>query len=172
MFGERDDPYAVLSKLAQRLQETAVPGETLPAITATICETLKLPYAAIVVQTAGGERNTVAASGRRPGAPGDGAGQGDNERLEEWPLRHHGQLIGWLVGRAPLARRILHQARTATAAQHRLAGGRHGLRHPPADRVATLSRKVGACPRRGMEPEVAGLFPTVVSPKTWESEIM
>jgi signal transduction histidine kinase len=47
MFGERDDPYAVLSHLSQRLQNTAVPAETLSSIVETIAATLKLPYVAI-----------------------------------------------------------------------------------------------------------------------------
>ncbi len=85
IFGERDDPYAVLSKLGQQLQETAVPGQTLPTITATICQTLKLPYAAIIVQTEAGGRNTVAASGQWASLQ------------EEWPLRYQGQIIGWLA---------------------------------------------------------------------------
>ncbi|MDX1524516.1 MAG: histidine kinase, partial [Anaerolineae bacterium] len=47
MFGQRDDPYAVLSHLSQQLQTTAVPTETLNSIVETIAATLKLPYAAI-----------------------------------------------------------------------------------------------------------------------------
>ncbi len=47
MFGQRDDPYAVLSHLSQQLQTTAVPAETLTSIVQTIAATLKLPYAAI-----------------------------------------------------------------------------------------------------------------------------
>lgn len=47
MFGQRDDPYAVLSHLGQRVQTTAVPAETLASIVETIASTLKLPYAAI-----------------------------------------------------------------------------------------------------------------------------
>jgi signal transduction histidine kinase len=47
MFGQRDDPYAVLSHLSQTLQTTAVPSETLTSIVETIAATLKLPYAAI-----------------------------------------------------------------------------------------------------------------------------
>ena len=85
MFGERDDPYAILSKLGQQLQDTAVPGQTLPTITATICQTLKLPYAAIIVQTEAGGRNSVAASGQW------------TPLQEEWPLRYQGQIIGWLA---------------------------------------------------------------------------
>jgi signal transduction histidine kinase len=47
MFGQRDDPYAVLSHLSQQLQTTAVPAETLTSIVQTIAATLKLPYVAI-----------------------------------------------------------------------------------------------------------------------------
>ena len=47
MFGQRDDPYAVLSHLSQQLQTTAVPAETLTSIVETIAGTLKLPYVAI-----------------------------------------------------------------------------------------------------------------------------
>lgn len=85
LFGQRDDPYAVLSGLGRRLQETAVPDQTLPAIAATITHTLRLPYAAVEVETAGGERRIVAAHGQRP------------PQLAEWPLRYQGQVIGRLV---------------------------------------------------------------------------
>jgi signal transduction histidine kinase len=85
LFGERDDPYAVLSTMGRRLQETAVPGETLPAIAETICQALKLPYAAILLQAAEGERSIAAASGK-PAAS-----------LAEWPLRYQGDIAGWLV---------------------------------------------------------------------------
>jgi signal transduction histidine kinase len=84
-FGERDDPYAVLSKLARQLEESAVPGESLPGITTTITQTLKLPYAAIQVPTIDGLRRTVAETGHAPAPP------------EEWPLRYQGQVAGWLA---------------------------------------------------------------------------
>jgi signal transduction histidine kinase len=84
-FGERDDPYTVLSRLARKLEDTAVPGETLPAITAGITETLKLPFAAIMVPAGDGGRRTVAATGRSQATP------------EEWLLRYHGQVAGWLA---------------------------------------------------------------------------
>lgn len=47
MYGERDDPYAVLSRLSQRLETTLAPDAVLPTIVETIAQTLKLPYAAI-----------------------------------------------------------------------------------------------------------------------------
>lgn len=59
MYGERDDPITVLTALGRRLEETAVPAETLPALVETIAQTLKLPYAAIMEaeeQGSGGAR--------------------------------------------------------------------------------------------------------------------
>jgi signal transduction histidine kinase len=47
MFGERDDPYVVLATFSRQLQTSALPDQILPTIAATICRTLKLPYAAI-----------------------------------------------------------------------------------------------------------------------------
>ncbi len=85
MFGERDDPYGVLSRLGRQLRETAVPGQTLPAITATITQTLKLPYAAIELATADGEREPAAVSGQATAV------------TEEWPLMYQGDTVGWLL---------------------------------------------------------------------------
>jgi GAF domain-containing protein len=47
MYGKRDDPYAVLSRLGQRLESTLAPDDMLPAVTQTVREALKLPYAEI-----------------------------------------------------------------------------------------------------------------------------
>ena len=85
MFGERDDPYAVLSNLGRRLQETTIPDQTLAAIAAAITQSLKLPYAAIEVETDEGEHRTLAADGQRP------------PQVEAWPLRYQGQVIGRLL---------------------------------------------------------------------------
>ncbi|GIK58719.1 MAG: hypothetical protein HND44_13605 [Chloroflexi bacterium] len=85
MFGERDDPYKVLSQLGRQLGETAVPGQTLPAITTTITQTLKLPYAAIEL-AANEERQPAASAGERGTAV-----------LQEWPLRYQGEIVGWLL---------------------------------------------------------------------------
>jgi signal transduction histidine kinase len=50
MYGERDDPYAVLSRLGQRLEATLAPEYVLSTIIQTIQESLKLPYAAIALR--------------------------------------------------------------------------------------------------------------------------
>lgn len=85
MFGERDDPYQVLSRLGRRLQETAVPDHLLPAITQTISQALKLPYVAVALHTADGERRLTALTGQ------------PSTVTEEWPLLYRGELAGWLI---------------------------------------------------------------------------
>ena len=47
IYGERDDPYAVLSRLGQRLETTLTPEAVLPAIVETVAKALRLPYVAI-----------------------------------------------------------------------------------------------------------------------------
>jgi signal transduction histidine kinase len=49
LYGDRDDPYAVLSRLGQRLESTLGPEEILPAMVRTMTEALRLPYAAIIL---------------------------------------------------------------------------------------------------------------------------
>jgi signal transduction histidine kinase len=47
MYGERDDPVTVLSRLGQRLEATLAPNAVLPSLVETVAQTLKLPYIAI-----------------------------------------------------------------------------------------------------------------------------
>jgi hypothetical protein len=54
MYGERDDPYAVISRLGQRLEASLAPEAVLPMIVETVAQALKLPYAAIQLDDAGG----------------------------------------------------------------------------------------------------------------------
>jgi len=50
MYGERDDPHAVLSRLGKRLEATLAPEAVLPTIVETVAQALKLPYAAIALK--------------------------------------------------------------------------------------------------------------------------
>jgi signal transduction histidine kinase len=52
MYGERDDPYAVLSRLGARLEATLAPDALLPALVETVAQALKLPYVAIEIRNA------------------------------------------------------------------------------------------------------------------------
>jgi signal transduction histidine kinase len=89
MYGERDDPITVLTALGKRLEETAVPAETLPVLVKTIAQTLKLPYVAI---TAGDE---IIAASSPPPAP--------KLKPLTLPLVYHSETIGHLIvsARAP-----------------------------------------------------------------------
>lgn len=84
LYGQREEPYAVLSRLGQRLEATLAPGTVLPSIVQTVREALKLPYAAIAVRRDEGYTVT-AASG--PPAP-------DPLRL---PLTYQGEEVGELL---------------------------------------------------------------------------
>jgi signal transduction histidine kinase len=50
MYGERDEPYTVISRLGQRLEATLAPDAVLPTVVETVKEALKLPYAAIALK--------------------------------------------------------------------------------------------------------------------------
>ena len=56
MYGERDEPYAVLSRLGSRLEATLAPEAVLPTIVETVASALKLPYAAITLSKQGSLR--------------------------------------------------------------------------------------------------------------------
>jgi signal transduction histidine kinase len=65
MYGERDEPYAVVSRLGRRLEATLAPQDVLPTIVETVRDALKLPYAAITVKK-GDEVTGIAASTGEP----------------------------------------------------------------------------------------------------------
>jgi signal transduction histidine kinase len=114
MYGERDDPYAVLSRLGERLEGTLAPEAVLPTVVRTVREALKLPYAAVALKE--DEGSVVVAE--------TGTLVGDPLRL---PLIYQGETIGELVmaPRAPgeeftpADRRLLEDlARQAGVASH------------------------------------------------------
>jgi signal transduction histidine kinase len=49
LYGQRDEPYAVVARLGRRLEGTLAPDATLAAIVETLAQALKLPYAAITL---------------------------------------------------------------------------------------------------------------------------
>jgi len=68
MYGERDDPYAVISRLGRRLEATIAPESVLPTVVETIAQALRLPYVAILLKEEEGFR-TAAAYGTLKGEP-------------------------------------------------------------------------------------------------------
>jgi signal transduction histidine kinase len=84
MYGERDDPYRVISRLGQRLEATLAPDAVLPTIVETVAQALQLPYAAMILKQKDGL--TLVAS---YGAPTD--------VLVRLPLIYHTEHLGELV---------------------------------------------------------------------------
>ena len=67
MYGERDEPYAVITRLGQRIEDTLTPDAVLPAIVETVAQALKVPYAAIALND---QTPTIAATTGTPaGSP-------------------------------------------------------------------------------------------------------
>ncbi len=64
LYGDRDDPYAAVSRLGRRLEQSVDPSDVLPQVTETVAEVLHLPYAAIEAVD-GDRRRLVASYGRR-----------------------------------------------------------------------------------------------------------
>jgi signal transduction histidine kinase len=62
MYGERDDPYAVLSRLGRRLQTTLAPEAAFDTVAEEVFQALKLPYTAIEL-TQNGEFRRVSEHG-------------------------------------------------------------------------------------------------------------
>ena len=84
MYGERDDPYAVLARLDQRLEATIASGAVLPTIVETVAGALKLPYAAITVRQH--QRFIISAVHGSPIEP-----------VSRYPLVYQNEMVGELL---------------------------------------------------------------------------
>jgi signal transduction histidine kinase len=84
LYGDRDEPYAVVSRLGRQLESTLAPNAVLPTIVETVAQALKLPYAAIALRQNEGFRIATAV----------GAPAGTLLRL---PLIYQGDTVGELV---------------------------------------------------------------------------
>jgi len=84
MYGERDDPYRVVSRLGARLGDALDLDSVLPTVARTVREAMKLPYAAVELRD--GDARAVAAA--------DGSPTASTERIS---LSHRGEDIGALL---------------------------------------------------------------------------
>jgi signal transduction histidine kinase len=114
LYGQRDEPYLVVTHLSQRVESSLAHETILPTIVETVAQALKLPYAAIALDD-GGEQVIAATYG---------TANGDALRL---PLIYQTESIGELIlsPRAPgdgwtsADRRLLDEvARQAGMAAH------------------------------------------------------
>jgi signal transduction histidine kinase len=105
IYGERDDPYAVLARLGQRLEATLAPDAVLPAIVETIAHALRLPYVAIALTRDEGQRTQdepytiVAEVGAGSWELGAGAASPRHPPtpISQLPLLYQGETIGQLI---------------------------------------------------------------------------
>jgi signal transduction histidine kinase len=154
VYGQRDEPYAVLSRLGERLDAAAAAGGALPAVAETVVGALRLPYAALRVARAG-ELETAAAAGT------------PTATLQVLPLLHRGELVGELVvGQEPgepldaSDRRLLEDiARRAGAAVHaaRLADELRRSRERLVSAREEERRRLRRDLHDGLGPTLAGL---------------
>ena len=102
LYGARDEPYAVVSRVGSRVEAAGSGEQLLPAVLESLVEVLRLPYAAVDLHGAAGAMRHV-----EYGIP--------TVDVERFPLVHHGTALGDLVvGRragekvfAPGERRLL-----------------------------------------------------------------
>lgn len=85
MYGERDDPAAVLTRLAHQLETTDAPTDVLPNLVQTIANTLKIPHVAIWLPAGTNQFEPAAVWGDKPG------------HVEMLPLTYQNETIGRLV---------------------------------------------------------------------------
>lgn len=85
MYGERDDPTTILSRLSRRIDVTLAPESVPQLIVETIAQALRLPYAAIILQTPYEEDRVVAAFGE------------PTSELVHFPLNYRGEGIGAML---------------------------------------------------------------------------
>lgn len=110
LYGDRDDPYRVVSSLASRLENTPIVASMLPEIVETVAAALRLPHMAIEIQ-ARGRSETAASVGTPTG------------ELYRMPLTYHGERVGNLVvGRRSAQRELTRPDRIALAEVARHAG--------------------------------------------------
>jgi signal transduction histidine kinase len=99
LYGDRDDPYAALSRLGRRLEASLGPETVLSTIVTTVRDALKLPYTAIYLKQQDDEYKIIAESAsptlhaengkvRVPGIEREG---------QCIPLIHQGETLGYLV---------------------------------------------------------------------------
>jgi signal transduction histidine kinase len=94
MYGERDEPYRVIARLGQRLENTLEPRETLTTIVETVAQALKAPYVAVLLKDGRTEEFSL------------GAAYGQPWRSEPplvVPLTYRAENVGqlWLAPRSP-----------------------------------------------------------------------
>lgn len=85
IYGERDDPTSVITRLANGLETTNLPNAILPTLAETVAQALKLPFVAIELPNVDGVIVAAASVGERP------------PEVEVVAMSYQNQVIGQLV---------------------------------------------------------------------------
>jgi signal transduction histidine kinase len=83
IFGDRDSPGDALARLGHRMEGTLSPDDVLPTIVTTIRDSLRIPYAGIVLKREG--QDTLVAESGKP-----------SDALVAYPMVYQGEQIGEL----------------------------------------------------------------------------
>jgi signal transduction histidine kinase len=94
VYGDRSDPYAALTRLGDRLQETLAPDQVVQTVVDSVFEALRLQYAAVEFDRDGGIETVAAQGAARAGT------------LRRLPLIYNGETIANLVVEEPSRRRL------------------------------------------------------------------
>ncbi len=104
MYGERDDPIAVLARLGRQLEEAGSPDALLPAVVETVAQALRLPYVAIAVDVGSASKVLAQYPDQDAPWPESAAGQpgrwpGSSVQAEtiSFPMVQQGVAIGALL---------------------------------------------------------------------------
>jgi len=84
LYGERDDPYAVIARLSELLGHTAEPTKVLPSLVNAIAESLRVPY--VAVELDGPYSPRLAAQHGKP-----------TDDVESIAMLAHGERVGRLL---------------------------------------------------------------------------
>jgi signal transduction histidine kinase len=68
LYGQRDEPYRVISRLGQRLEATVETDSILSVIVETVAQALKLPYAAISLKSIAATNSVLASEAEMQGS--------------------------------------------------------------------------------------------------------
>jgi signal transduction histidine kinase len=87
VYGERDNPISILTKLGERLEATVAPESILPTIVESISQALRLPYVAVTLKE-GTEFVLAAECGGKPAS---------NLTCELFPLNYQTEPVGQIL---------------------------------------------------------------------------
>jgi signal transduction histidine kinase len=96
MYGERDDPYTVLSRLGGQLETSVALESVLPNLVETIKQAFRLPYVAIELRIEGLESNEEEAF-ELAAFSGALSPNYDMQGSQQLPLTYQGEFLGRLI---------------------------------------------------------------------------